>query len=177
MHESVNDPAKKFVTPNLTPHPRWGWIASWPEEVFVARVHMGKQREGTPMPWHAFQGMHDDDLRAIYRYLRTLPPVEGGPDPGVQDAVVATGQVTRSQGGRRMTWNVSLGSGQASDPPSYLISSSRMPAARSTAAVAMLANGAGQPSDLPLTDSSRAARRNSSRPFGPLSRTVSVGSR
>ena len=33
--------------------------------------------------------MHDDDLRAIYRYLRTLPPVEGGPDPGVQDAVVA----------------------------------------------------------------------------------------
>jgi hypothetical protein len=57
--------------------------------VFVARVHMGKQREGSPMPWHAFRGMHDDDLRAIYRYLRTLPPAEGGPDPGVRDAVIA----------------------------------------------------------------------------------------
>ena len=87
IHESPADPAKKFVTPNLTPHPRWGWIASWPEEVFVARVHMGKQREGTPMPWHAFKGMHDDDLRAIFRYLHSLPPVEGGPDPGIQDAV------------------------------------------------------------------------------------------
>jgi mono/diheme cytochrome c family protein len=87
--ESHSDPTKKFVTPNLTPHARWGWIASWPEEVFVARVHMGKQREHTPMPWHAFRGMHDDDLRAIYRYLRSLPPAEGGPDPGVQDAVVA----------------------------------------------------------------------------------------
>jgi mono/diheme cytochrome c family protein len=89
VHESHTDPTQKFVTPNLTPHPRWGWIASWPEEVFVARVHMGKQREGTPMPWHAFKGMHDDDLRAIFRYLRTLPPAEGGPDPGMKDAVVA----------------------------------------------------------------------------------------
>lgn len=87
VHESHSDPTQKFVTPNLTPHPRWGWIASWPEEVFVARVHMGKQREGTPMPWHAFKGMHDDDLRAIFRYLRTLAPAEGGPDPGMKDAV------------------------------------------------------------------------------------------
>jgi len=87
IHESTTDPTKKFMTPNLTPHPRWGWIASWPEDVFVARVHMGKQREGTPMPWHAFKGMHDDDLRAIFRYLRTLPPAEGGPDPSVENAV------------------------------------------------------------------------------------------
>jgi hypothetical protein len=39
------------------------------------------------MPWHAFKGMHDDDLRAIFRYLRTLTPAEGGPDPGMKDAV------------------------------------------------------------------------------------------
>jgi len=87
IHESPTDPTKKFMTPNLTPHPRWGWIASWPEDVFVARVHMGKQREGTPMPWHAFKGMQDDDLRAIFRYLRTLPPAEGGPDPSIENAV------------------------------------------------------------------------------------------
>jgi mono/diheme cytochrome c family protein len=91
IHDGTDDPNKKFVSPNLTPHPRWGWIASWPEEVFVARVHMGKQREGTPMPWHAFKNMHDDDLRAVFRYLQRLPPSEGGPDPGERDAVVAMG--------------------------------------------------------------------------------------
>jgi hypothetical protein len=28
------------------------------------------------MPWEAFQRMTDGDLRAIYRYLRTVPAVE-----------------------------------------------------------------------------------------------------
>jgi mono/diheme cytochrome c family protein len=88
VHEALDDPSKKFVAPNLTPDPRWGWIASWPEEVFVARIHMGRQRDKSPMPWHAFKRMSDDDLRAVFRYLRTVPPVAGGPDPGVQDAVV-----------------------------------------------------------------------------------------
>jgi hypothetical protein len=40
------------------------------------------------MPWHGIKRQSDDDLRAIYRYLRTVPPAEGGPDPSVQDAVV-----------------------------------------------------------------------------------------
>jgi mono/diheme cytochrome c family protein len=90
--ESVSDPNTKFTSPNLTPHPRWGWIASWPEEVFVARMKLGKQREGSPMPWHGIKRQSDDDLRAIYRYLRTVPPAEGGPDPSVQDAVVVAAQ-------------------------------------------------------------------------------------
>jgi len=77
-----------FVTPNLTPDPRWGWIASWPEEVFVARMHMGRQRTGSPMPWDGFRSMNDDDLRAIFRYLRTLPAAPGGPDPSRPETVV-----------------------------------------------------------------------------------------
>lgn len=89
-HDAVGDPKKRFIAPNLTPHPRWGWIASWPEEVFVARMKLGKQREGSPMPWHGVKRLSDDDLRAVYRYLRTVPPAEGGPDPSVTDAVVAT---------------------------------------------------------------------------------------
>ena len=88
---SETNPAKTFITPNLTPDARWGWIASWPEEVFVARVHMGKQRADSPMPWHAFKRMNDDDLRAIFRYLRTVPPVAGGPDPTQENAVVIGG--------------------------------------------------------------------------------------
>ena len=35
--------------------------------------------------------MDDDDLRAIFRYLRTLPPVDGGPDPTLENAVVVGG--------------------------------------------------------------------------------------
>ena len=101
---SETNPAKTFITPNLTPDPRWGWIASWPEEVFVARVHMGKQRDDSPMPWHAFKRMNDDDLRAIFRYLRTVPPVAGGPDPTQENAVVVGGGSVSAAGavtGRR----------------------------------------------------------------------------
>ncbi len=33
------------------------------------------------MPWENFAEMTDDDVRSIYRYLRTLPPTNhaGGP--------------------------------------------------------------------------------------------------
>jgi hypothetical protein len=33
------------------------------------------------MPWLAFGKMTDDDLKAIYRYLRTLEPVDNNPGP------------------------------------------------------------------------------------------------
>jgi hypothetical protein len=45
------------------------------------------------MPWDGFRTMNDDDLRAIFRYLRTVPAAPGGPDPSKPDAVlVATGE-------------------------------------------------------------------------------------
>ena len=31
------------------------------------------------MPWPVFQGMTDRDLRAIYEYLRTIPPLPSAP--------------------------------------------------------------------------------------------------
>lgn len=33
------------------------------------------------MPWNAFAYMTDDGLRAVYRYLRSLPPFQGDPGP------------------------------------------------------------------------------------------------
>lgn len=86
-----------FVTPNLTPDPRWGWIAGWPEEVFVARIHLGRQRNGSPMPWDGFRNMRDDDLRAIFRYLRTVAPAPGGPDPAQPSTVVVASNQGRSK--------------------------------------------------------------------------------
>ena len=61
----------KFVTPNLTPDPEKGHIYAWPEDMFVQRF---KNAVGTdsPMPWNELRTMTEDDLRAIYRYLRTL---------------------------------------------------------------------------------------------------------
>jgi hypothetical protein len=39
------------------------------------------------MPWEAFSRMREDDARALYRYLRSLPASPGGPDPKDRDSV------------------------------------------------------------------------------------------
>ena len=80
------DPTRVFVTPNLTPDPATGHIYRWTEEQFVARFRAGRQIEGSHMPWPLFGRMSDADLRALYRYLRTLEPVENETGPLVRDA-------------------------------------------------------------------------------------------
>lgn len=81
VHPSTSDPARSFVTPNLTPDPRWGWLNGWSEDAFVARFRAGRVHEGSPMPWEAFARIDESDARALYRYLRSLPAAPGGPDP------------------------------------------------------------------------------------------------
>lgn len=70
-----------FHPPNLTPHPTTGHISKWSEEQFVTRFKSGPSYKDSPMPWLAFGKMTDDDLKAIYRYLRTLEPVDNNPGP------------------------------------------------------------------------------------------------
>jgi mono/diheme cytochrome c family protein len=65
--------------PNLTPDPRTGRIATWTEQDFVERFRAGERVPGSPMPWRMFARMSDDDLRAIYMYLHSVPPVEHEP--------------------------------------------------------------------------------------------------
>ena len=65
-----------YVSPNLTPHPGTGVIASWDEEFFVDRFKGGRIHKGSPMPWGMFAKMDDTDLKALYRYLHSLDPVE-----------------------------------------------------------------------------------------------------
>jgi hypothetical protein len=38
----------------------------------------------TAAPWSAFGRMTDDDLGSIYRYLRTVTPVEHDPGPSLR---------------------------------------------------------------------------------------------
>jgi mono/diheme cytochrome c family protein len=77
------DHDRVLVTPNLTPA-KAGRIASWSEEQFVGRFGAGVGIEGTHMPWRQYQSMTESDVRAIYRYLRTLHPVERDPGPSLQ---------------------------------------------------------------------------------------------
>lgn len=62
---------------NLTPDEETG-IGRWSEPDFVKAMRTGVRPDGTRlhpfMPWRENARMTDDDLLAIYRYLRTLPP-------------------------------------------------------------------------------------------------------
>jgi mono/diheme cytochrome c family protein len=79
-----DDPTQMFVTPNLTPDPETGHIYSWSEDQFVARLRAGRVHEQSHMPWGPFARMSDTDMRAIYRYLRSLEPVYNATGPIVQ---------------------------------------------------------------------------------------------
>ena len=77
----AGDETLLVTPPNLTPHARTGHVTNWTEEQFVARFRQGKLVEGSPMPWGPFGRMSDDDLRAIYRYLQSLDPVDHDTGP------------------------------------------------------------------------------------------------
>jgi len=65
---------------NLTPHETG--LKDWTEEDFLRALHEGKRKDGTviadAMPWRALGKMSDEELKAIYAYLRTLPGVAKG---------------------------------------------------------------------------------------------------
>lgn len=84
---------------NLTPDVATG-LGSWTEEMFIKALRTGKDMgEGRPilppMPWQNIGRMTDDDLRAIFAYLKTLKPIENA----VPDPVSPTGE--RLQTGRK----------------------------------------------------------------------------
>jgi len=71
---------------NLTPDEETG-MGIWTEQMFVDAMrtgkHMGVSRDILPpMPWRNLAALTDDDLKAVYAYLRSVPPVRNSvPDP------------------------------------------------------------------------------------------------
>ncbi len=73
---------------NLTPDGNTG-LGIWTEEMFVSAMkkgkHMGSGRPILPpMPWQDVAQLTDDDIKAIYAYLRTVPSISNhvpGPTP------------------------------------------------------------------------------------------------
>lgn len=64
-----------FITPNLTPDSS-GRIFNWTQQNFIDRFRMGKVHPKSPMPWNSFKRMNDDELKAIYNFLRSTKPVK-----------------------------------------------------------------------------------------------------
>jgi hypothetical protein len=73
---------------NLTPDSATG-IGAWTEEAFIKTLKTGKHlglENGRPilppMPWYNLAQMKDEDLSAIYAYLRSIPPIQNKvPEP------------------------------------------------------------------------------------------------
>jgi mono/diheme cytochrome c family protein len=68
------------VASNLTPEPTTGIGTRYNEASFLTTMRTGKKPNGTPimppMPSEVYQNMTDDDLKAIFAYLRTIKPIK-----------------------------------------------------------------------------------------------------
>jgi hypothetical protein len=75
---------------NLTPDENTG-IGIWTEQMFVDAVKLGKHMGAgrqilPPMPWNWYGQLPEEDLKAMFAYLKSLPaisnrvPVPLGPD-------------------------------------------------------------------------------------------------
>jgi mono/diheme cytochrome c family protein len=80
LFAGMKNPPKGFPVkpPNITPDPATG-IGKWTEADFVKAMRTGVTPDGDKlhpfMPWPQFKRMTDDDLHAMYAYLRSLPPM------------------------------------------------------------------------------------------------------
>ena len=75
----AGDPEMPVVA-NITPH--FTGLKSWSEADFIRALREGKRKDGTEiskmMPWQAYGQMSDTELKALWAYLQTVPPLEKG---------------------------------------------------------------------------------------------------
>lgn len=71
-----DEPSGKIASVNITPDPTG--IGLYTEETFVKTLrtgYLGTRQLNALMPWQFYNGMTDEDLKAMYAYLKTLPAV------------------------------------------------------------------------------------------------------
>ncbi|HUP62113.1 MAG TPA: hypothetical protein VNA69_17025 [Thermoanaerobaculia bacterium] len=87
----MHAPWFRVVTANITPHAST-WMGKASKEEFIGRFRAfanitaenapaAPKGRNTLMPWLAYSRMTEDDLGAIYDYLRTVPAVENRVNP------------------------------------------------------------------------------------------------
>jgi mono/diheme cytochrome c family protein len=71
-----------FVAPNISPDEKDG-IGRWSEANFVSAMHEGTSPEGANLfpafPYPSYARMQIADVRDLFAYIKTLPPVSGRP--------------------------------------------------------------------------------------------------
>jgi mono/diheme cytochrome c family protein len=74
----VNTPFGIIYGTNITPDPETG-IGRWSPEAFARAMREGVSRDGSHLfqafPYNAYTKLSDDNVRALYAYLMTRPPV------------------------------------------------------------------------------------------------------
>jgi hypothetical protein len=77
---------------NLTPDKETG-LGSWTQEMFVNALRSGKHQGAgrpilPPMPWNWYRNMTDEDLKAVFEYLQSLPAIKNPvPEPLPPDKI------------------------------------------------------------------------------------------
>lgn len=75
-----DDTNMEYWPPNLTSHPT-GITGKLDEDAFVVRMRGGRAHLTSIMPWENIGQSTDDDLRSVYRYLASLPPIDNDKGP------------------------------------------------------------------------------------------------
>jgi mono/diheme cytochrome c family protein len=77
---ALKTPFGTFYPPNISPDPQDG-IGAWSEAQFITAMTKGTSRAGEHLypafPYTSFQRITDGDLRDLFAFLKTLPPVKG----------------------------------------------------------------------------------------------------
>jgi mono/diheme cytochrome c family protein len=76
----LKSPFGTFYVPNISPDPKDG-IGNWSEANFVTALWKGTSPRGNHLfpsfPYTSYQHMKLEDVRDLFAYLKTLPPVSG----------------------------------------------------------------------------------------------------
>lgn len=72
---AFEEPGKSTLTPPNLTRDSTSRIYGWTKQDFLNRFHRGQLIEHSHMPWNSYKRMNDDELVAIYNYLRTVKPV------------------------------------------------------------------------------------------------------
>ncbi len=81
------DSGFEFQPPNLTPDPTTGIAGIWTEEQFVTRFRSGERAYADSiMPWECYARMPETDVRSVWAYLRSLPPMHRATGPSRREA-------------------------------------------------------------------------------------------
>lgn len=75
----IETPFGTFYSPNITPDKKTG-IGRWTETDFIRALKEGKNPKGQHyfpvFPYVSFSNLTEEDLRALYAYFMSIPPIE-----------------------------------------------------------------------------------------------------